>query len=818
MMDKPKKKNSRPTLHLALGAFTCILGSIAPPLSAQGARPPAIQLRGVENLGAGASSSKAAMAKVGADLLALQAEYEAHLQQTSRQGAAARAFRSSNAIAPIAGGSVVIDTAASGDPEALAADLRALGADNVTVFGDMVSARVPVSAIPALKNLSSLQLARPAYAATHVGDVTSQGDDAVRGALIRNSFSLDGTGVTVGTLSDSYDCLGGASAGVASGDLPAGVTVLVEQSPCTGATDEGRGMMEIIRDVAPGASQAFHTASGGQAVFAQGIIDLANAGAQVINDDFFYFAEPFYQDGIIAQAVNTAKGMGVAYFSAAGNADRKAYESAFRPSGQFFDIGFGGQEAHDFDPDAGVDTCQQITIPVGGTLVLDYQWDQPFFSVSGPPGSASDMDIVLTDAACTTRFASSASSNVGGDPFEFFSFTNAGPATTFGVIILQFSDPDPGLMKTVFIGSGSITIDEFDTKTGASWGHSAALGGLGVGAADYRATPAFGQDAPLIETFSSAGGTPILFDTAGNRLATPEVRQQPDITAPDGADTTFFGSDTDGTGFPNFFGGSAAAPHAAGVAALLKEAAGASLTPDDTYAALKDTAIDMDDPSTDGFDTGFDFGTGFGLIQADTAIVEVGFDDPGDPPPPLPPPPGPTGSPPSPRPPPALPPRPPPPTPPPPSPQPPTPLPPSPLPPSPLPPPPLPPPSLPPSPQVACGALAATITGTDGSDRLLGTPGNDVIFGLAGDDVIFGLGGNDVICGGRGRDQLSGNRGKDMLLGGTGKDVLKGGAGSDRLFGQNGNDTMDGQSGSDDCNGGSGNDRASSCESTARVP
>jgi hypothetical protein len=162
------------------------------------------------------------------------------------------------------------------------------------------------------------------------------------------------------------------------------------------------------------------------------------------------------------------------------------------------------------------------------------------------------MDIILTNAACTVAAAGSVNDNFGDDPVEIFEFTNAGPASTFGIIILRFSGPNPGLMKTVNVGSSSITIDQFDTKTGASWGHSAALGGLGVGAADYQDTPAFGQDPPLIETFSSAGGTPILFDTAGNRLATPEVRQQPGITAPDGADTTFFGSDADGTGFPNF--------------------------------------------------------------------------------------------------------------------------------------------------------------------------------------------------------------------------------------------------------------------------
>ena len=97
----------------------------------------------------------------------------------------------------------------------------------------------------------------------------------------------------------------------------------------------------------------------------------------------------------------------------------------------------------------------------------------------------------------------------------------------------------------------------------------------------------------------------------GSRRPIPAA-QKPEIVAPDGVDTTFFGSDTDGTGFPNFFGTSAAAPHAAGVAALLLQAK-PSLTPLQLYQRLENTAIDMGAP-------GFDNDSGFGLIQTDAAL------------------------------------------------------------------------------------------------------------------------------------------------------------------------------------------------------
>ena len=691
--------------------------------------------------------------KVSADLMELASDPTVALRSTATSG-----------------GEVVIDTAASGEPEILASDLRALGARKVTVFGRMVSAIMPSESIQSLNKLSSLQLARPAPRTTMVGDVTSQGDVAMRSDISRTAFGVDGTGVMVGTLSDSYNCLGNASDGIASGDLPAG-TIVIEEGPCIlSDRDEGRAMIEIIHDVAPGARHSFHTAHYGQANFAQGILALAGVGANVINDDITYLFEPFYQDGIIAQAIDLVKARGVTYFSAAGNDARQAYEAPFRPSGSFFDIGKGPSEAHDFDPGPGVDTCQQYTLPQGERVTFVYQWDQPFFSVSGPPGSANDMDIIISTPDCDFDLMTSGSveHNISRDPLEWFQQADL-VNNKFGMMLLHTSGPAPGLMKVVVTGTGptTFTFDEFATRTGASWGHSAARGGLGVGAAPWYRTPVFGVDPPIIENFSSAGGSPILFDTSGNRLSTPEVRRQPDITAPDGVDTISFGV---------FFGTSAAAPHAAGVAALMKDLV-PTLAPDAMYTALKETAIDMDDPSTAGFDTGFDFGTGFGLIQADAALNEVA-PEPAPIPPVIPPtePPEPPVAPPEPV---------------------------RPVPPDvpeipPGAPPVAPQPPFPPAQPVApvvprtdlCKGLTATIVGTEGRDIIIGTSGPDVIHGLGGNDVIRGIGGNDVICGGAGRDLIFGGRGRDKLFGEAGRDRLNGGPGRDRCRGGSGVDTF----------------------------
>lgn len=572
------------------------------------------------------------MAQVGLELALLYYEH----RQFEASGTA-NVFRSEAVVsAAVDREYVTVDIVARKGTESLEADLRRLGAERIASFRSLVSARVPIDEIRRMAGLSSMHSARIARAARSgasiersefrsplAGSVQSEGDAAMNTDDVRAAFGIDGNGTRIGVLSDSYDTSPNASTtaadDIASGDLPPADRILVQDDGIVGS-DEGRGMMQLIYDVAPGADLAFHTAFDGQANFAEGILALADAGADVIVDDIFYFAEPFYQDGVIAQAVDEVAANGVPYFSSAGNSARQSYASSSFTTVTAED----GDEVYDFDPGAAVDTLQQVTVPVGASVTISFQWDDPFRSVTGDPARAADtdLDIVLVDRNGDV-VAGSTSLNIGGDPVEVFGFFNDGSTDTDGdsngdetfnlKIVKADGEPDPGRVK--YTWSGTLTVEEFGTQSPTSVGHSVASGGAGVAAAYYQQTPAFGTSPPVPEGFTSVGGTPILFNADGTRKAAPEFRNQPRITAPDGTNTTFFGNDRDGDGLPNFSGTSAAAPHAAALAALQLQA-DPSLTPSDVYAAQEGGAVDMEA-------SGFDYRTGYGLVDAEATIASV---------------------------------------------------------------------------------------------------------------------------------------------------------------------------------------------------
>ncbi len=567
------------------------------------------------------------------DLLALEKDYKT---ASGRQRSGKVGFQANNILLQVYGNKVIIDVVAKeGEAETLVAALQEKGMEVTGTFGRVISGFMPISSLGSLQAVTGLQYAAPAYKpTTNVGVITSQGDVAMRANIAKTTFKVDGLGVKIGILSDTYNSLGGAPAGVTNGDLPGPgnpnnhlkpVQVL---SDLPNGSDEGRAMAELIHDVAPGAELAYHTAFSGQAGFAQGIVKLADAGCKVIVDDVIYFAEPFFQDGIIAQAVDQVKERGVSYFSAAGNSGRASYESDYRPTGDNpIDATLG--IAHNFAAYASPATYfQPVFIPQGGQMILSFQWDNPFFSASGVK-SQTDMDIYLIDVDGNIVAAGANDNIASGDPVEVFGYENDTESETFFVMITNYAGPNPRRLKYLNFGDGAFyntTPPIPGILSSTLVGHANAAGAVAVGATAFFNSPAFGLNPPVVNGFSSLGGCPIFFDKAGNSVGYV-VRSKPEIVATDGANTSFFGNDVtqDADTLPNFFGTSAAAPHAAAVAALMIEASKSpsGMSPDYVKGTLAYTAIDMDHPNITGFQTGFDYRTGFGHVDAEKAVATV---------------------------------------------------------------------------------------------------------------------------------------------------------------------------------------------------
>ena len=498
------------------------------------------------------------------------------------------------------------------------------------------------------------------------GAVVSEGDSQLRAAEARGSFGVDGSGVTVGILSDSFDQATSevfgkgpiathAPGDVASGDLPGlgnpcgyatSVNVLEDFSGSAEeeSADEGRAMAQIVHDLAPGASLAFATAFfNTQFPFAENIERLARpvpeggAGAKVIADDVAYFDEPFFQDGPVAAAVNKVTAEGVDYFSAAGNDnlilgghDVASWEApAFREAGacppEVEAIAEGFDQCMNFAPSGSPDDTFGMTVKHGGSLTVDLQWGEPWFGVNA------DLDVLLLDSSdkpleVKGELVGSLKDNKGTqEPVEVFTWENTGPTQEVRLAINRCEGgcnpaATPGQIPPVKFallenGEEAVTETEYPVSEGEDtvgptvFGHSGAASAVSVGAVRYDTTAA-------PEKFSSRGPVTHYFGpVVSTKPASPIPKQtipKPDIAATDCGATTFFAELVGSTW--RFCGTSAATPHAAAVAALMLQA-NPSLSPAQVRGALAETATPVGSFGPDA--------VGGGLANAYGAVESV---------------------------------------------------------------------------------------------------------------------------------------------------------------------------------------------------
>ena len=284
----------------------------------------------------------------------------------------------------------------------------AVSASDMKYRAGVIEAWVPAASLAVIAAKKGVRAVVPASTMyTDAGRAQTAG--RVLHRINKLPAGINGRGITVGVMSDSYDREGSittAADDVASGDLPGpgnprnAKPVVVLQEGDEGDTDEGRAIAQIVHDVAPQARIGFATANGGEVNFANNIRALGGlAGAEnavpgfkadIIVDDVIYSTEPMFQDGVVAQAVDDVAAAGIAHFSSAGNRSAtEAYDSKPRilpprpASWSGTNLDFSGVDPalyaggfHDFDAGSGRDIAQMIEFDPGSQIVL--QWNEPY--------------------------------------------------------------------------------------------------------------------------------------------------------------------------------------------------------------------------------------------------------------------------------------------------------------------------------------------------------------------------------------------------------------------------------------------------------
>ncbi|MDE2196036.1 MAG: S8 family serine peptidase [Gammaproteobacteria bacterium] len=501
------------------------------------------------------------------------------------------------------------------------AALAALGASDVVgsrALG-VVQAWIPASALTAaaaLPEVTRISVPRyafvkraPAATLPRTGTVDTQGDQLLGAAQFRGASGYTGQGIVVGVISDGDS---GVSTDQASGDLPANVWDDPNNAgsfKSSGA--EGTAMMEIVYDLAPGVKQLGFCGPQTTLDFLTCLNDFAkDINANVIVDDLGFPGEAMFTDGNFATAVKqfAQNHPNIRLVSAAGNDATAFWAGGWNAMTLGTPVTVNGvtyTTALNFAASGPANPDMTFTVQPGDTVTYILEWDDPWNDASTTNDPNGDYDVVLFDSgnnpiACNQGMNINTSNGKcsytttlpldtpGPQPVQGSQWQNTG-TTTASVHLEIFlvkgtPGPNPGdlgnNLKILFASQKSNQIQiSPNTPAGSTFGQSAVASPLEI---TVGAVPA--GNPGQIETYSSQG--PVLLGIPGTGTGTQpaESRPKPDFVAPDCVSVTGVG----GFGSP-FCGTSAAAPHIAGLMALLLSA----YPGDDPYVLLQNSATPL---------------------------------------------------------------------------------------------------------------------------------------------------------------------------------------------------------------------------------
>jgi len=467
----------------------------------------------------------------------------------------------------------------------------------------LVHAAVPVDKLDAVAALPWVAAVRPvSRPQVDAGPITSEGV-ALHRADIAQRIGLNGRGQRVGAMSDGVTHLADS---VAKGELPADVQVL---DPGDG--DEGTGMLEIVHDQAPGAKLLFTGTGETLEDHVGGLRALAAAGANLITEDLAFDDEPAFQQGLAAATAESLARSGVFFSSSAGNlgarhTPRVPAIGTGRTPDDVSDAAFGtacGPVPHNAVAVAGgTDNSFDLLLGQDGLILATLQWSEPraIFPTEGQ-GGFTDLNLYLMDAAGTTCLASSTGvqANGVGDTIEQFIYENTTGVAQPAKLVVDVQGTSSAVTPPILdlrwraLSAGVQTIDP--PERAGSMNPDSNYLGFATSAGAVNASVSVDPAVAPLEAYSAAGPTQVVTTTrcAGGKpgpcrgIAGPGARTfpAPYWVASDGVSVSGAGGFGSGTcpttvqGACRFFGTSASAPTAAGVAALTRQEFGGKLSP-----------------------------------------------------------------------------------------------------------------------------------------------------------------------------------------------------------------------------------------------
>lgn len=433
----------------------------------------------------------------------------------------------------------VVLEAKGGAAPALISRAQAMDLQVESSYRDRVQVWVPVASLLDVADLPSVRRVRLPYRALPLV-VTSEGVTHM-GADVWHAAGHTGSGVKVAIIDLGFQ---GYADLIAAGELPANTVTRSFRwdHDIQAGEPHGSACAEVVHDVAPGA-QLYLLNFDTDVEFGNAVDYAVSQGIKVVSHSIGWLgAGPFDGTGPICDIVNSARAHGIFWAQAAGNAANKHWE------GPWYDPDSDG--VHNFTV---TDETQSFSISSPTTIYANLVWNDPWGA------SGNDYDLYLYYGSSGLPVASSTGEQDGNDdPCEFIEYSVGSAALgTYHLVIVRFS----GLPRNLELYSFA---QVFEHRVASS---SLLIPADAVGAVAAGAVRCCDDQ---LEGFSSRGPA-------------NDGRLKPEFVAPDGVSSAVYGT---------FFGTSAAAPHLAGAAALVRGAYPA-YTVAETVAFLTGRSVDL---------------------------------------------------------------------------------------------------------------------------------------------------------------------------------------------------------------------------------